>query len=198
MTDLVIRQGATFRRVVRVMSLPFVYKGITAIARTAPMSITAPAHGAPEGWPVAVVSVIGMDQANTELLNGKPRISAMEKATVTDVNTLALNGVNASEFDAYISGGYVQYYTPTNLTGASARMTIRDKIGGTSLIALTSPTGGITLDTTAYTITLLMTAAQTAAFAWIKGVYDLELQTSGGDVIPVMSGAISVVKEVTT
>jgi len=51
-----------------------------------------------------------------------------------------------------VSGGYVVYYTPVNLVGYTARMTIKDKIGGTVLATLVMQAGtGFVIDTAAQT-----------------------------------------------
>lgn len=89
--------------------------------------------------------------------------------------------------------------TARDLTGYSARMQVRSTISDTStILSLTSAAGGgITLGGTAGTIDIVMTDAQTAAFAFTTAVYDLELVTGGGDVIRLTKGTITLDKEVT-
>lgn len=195
--DLVIRQGETFQRIIRWETLPFIYKAITAITAAAPASITATAHGLTNGWRVAVVSVRGMTQINAE--NSPPRTSDFEQVTVGDANTVTLNRINSADFNAYTSGGYLQFYTPVDLTGYEARMKIKDRVGGTELASFTSdpPDNRITVDNAAKTITVELSAVDAAALAFTKGVYDLEMVSPGGVVTTIFSGSISVVKEVT-
>lgn len=194
--NLTILQGKTFEAVVKWETEPVVYKAITGITQAAPARITCVGHGVPNGWRVAVVSVKGMTQINAE--NSPPRSSEYVAATVIDSDTLDLNSVNSALFKPYTSGGYVQYYTPKDLAGYTARMTIKDEIGGTSLLSLTTANSRIALDNTAKTITLTLDAADTEAIDWTTGVYDLELVGSDGSVTALLYGTVSVSEEVTT
>jgi len=196
--DLNILQGKTLIRVYRFEALPIVYKPITGITKAAPVSITAVAHGIPEGWRAAVVSALGMTQINAT--NRPLRDSDFHKISVTDVNTVTINDINAAEFSTYASGGYLVYNTPVDLTGLSARMTIRDRIGGTLLASYTTATSEFAIDLTAKTITLTVAASVTAGYSWLTGVYDIELFTSGGTpvVYPLAAGSVTVFDEVTT
>jgi len=194
--DLVIQQGKTFSQVVRWETSPIIYKAITGITKTAPALVTAVGHGVPDGWRVAIVSVVGMTQINAK--NDPPKQSDYHQARVIDANTIELNDINAAGYSAYVSGGYVQYYTPVNLTGYTARMSIKDKVGGTLLLSLTTENGRILIDTVAHTVTLTISAVDTASIAWSKGVYDLEMVSPGGVVSSLLAGAVSVKKEVTT
>ena len=205
-TNLTIVKGKTFNRVVRWSSEPFLYKAITAITKAAPAVITSAAHGIPDGWLVAVVSVKGMTQINAP--NQPPKDKDYHKAT-TATNTVTLNDVNSSDYTAYTSGGYVQCLTPVDLAGYTARMSVKDKVGGTELFRLdTSTTAAvlpythaqprIAINNTTKTITLTIHAEDTAAMTFKKGVYDLEMVSTGGVVDLLISGAIIVADEVTT
>lgn len=194
--DIVIAKGSTFSQVLRYETTPFVYKLITAITKAAPVSITAAAHGAPDGWRVAVISAGGMREVNAK--NTPPRATDFHKATVTDPNTITLNDVNSSDFTDYTSGGYVMYYTPVSLAGYTARMQIRPTAEDTAtpLASLVSPTD-IVLDDTLKTITVSISATATAAYTFTTGVYDLELVSGAGVVTKLLSGSVSVLPEVT-
>lgn len=201
--DFVIEQGKTFSQVIRWEAPPVAYKLITAITQTAPARITAAAHGIPSGWRVAVVSVKGMTQINAEA--SPPKDKDYHVATIIDVNTVELNDVNAADFKPYVSGGYLQYNTPVDLAGFTARIKIKDKVGGTVLASTEAgdtPLNIITatVSNTDKTITLTISATLTAALSWVKGVYDLELVSP--DATPVvtalLTGKITVSKEVTT
>lgn len=195
---LELLQGETFVRVIRWGALPHVYKAITAITQAAPAAITSTAHGLATGWPVAVVSVLGMTEINAK--NSPPRLNEYLQATVVDANTITLNTVNSAEYAAYTSGGYLQYYTPVDMTGFAARMTIKNRIGGTVLATLTSgaPDNRIALDNAAHTVTLTISATDTAAFEFTSGTYDLEMVAPTGAVTRLYQGAITISKEVTT
>jgi hypothetical protein len=194
-TDLIIRKGKTFSRVLRWAAAPYIYKAITAIAQTAPATITSTAHGIPDGWRVAVVSVKGMTQINSE--KSPPSGKDWHKATSVDANTVAINDINAADFSAYTSGGYLQFLTPVDMAGYTARMSIKDVLGGTELLRLDTTNSRIVIDNTLKKITLTVDAATTAVITWTDGVYDLEM-VSGTDVYLLLSGAVTVEDEVTT
>lgn len=194
--NLIIRKGSTYQQIVRWETPPIVYKPITGISQAAPAVVTAATHGVPDGWRVAIVSVKGMTQINA--LNSPPKDKDYHKATVGNANAITLNDVNSSDYKTYTSGGYVQYNTPKDMTGYSARMSIKDKVGGTELLRLDTIGGKIVIDNTAKTITLALTATQTAAITFTKGVYDLEMVSAVGDVTPLMKGSVTIEAEVTT
>jgi hypothetical protein len=195
-TDLEIQQGKTFSRVLRWEAPPVLYKAITGITNGAPVRLTVPSHDIPNNWRAAVQSVKGMTQINA--VNTPPKAKDFNRVTVVDADTVEFNTINASEFSIYKSGGYLVFNTPVDLTGMTARMTIKDRVGGSVLDTLTTETGGISVDTATNTINLLISATDTAAYEWQKGVYDLELISSGGVVTLLLFGAVAVVREVTT
>jgi hypothetical protein len=69
---------------------------------------------------------------------------------------------------------------PRDLTGYTAKLTIRNKPGGTVLQALTTENDGILLGDADGTIDLYISDEDTAAFTWRTGVYDLLLTSSSG------------------
>jgi hypothetical protein len=193
--NLTILQGDTFTRVIRWETPPFIYKAITGITAAAPAVVTAIAHGLKAGWRAAIVSVKGMKQINAE--NDPPRDSDFKQVTVSDVDHVSFNKINSADYSLYTSGGYLQFYTPVDMTGYTARMTIKDRVGGSILQALVSP-GDIVIDNTEHTITITITAAVTAAWTWTTGTYDLEMVSPTGVVVKLYKGSITVTKEVTT
>ncbi len=205
--DLTIQQGKTFSLVIRWETEPIVYKPITdiSLAFGAPR-LGVPGHGCPAGWRAAVTRVKSPKQINAE--NNPPKASDYRPATVIDANTVEFNDLapfddNGNEWPAYTDGGFLQYNTPVDITGYSARMKIKDKVGGTVLASTEagdSPLNvlTITLDAANKTITLSIVATATDDFAWTKGVYDLEMVSPTGVVTTILSGKIAVTKEVTT
>jgi len=193
--DFVIEQGKTFQQVLRWEAPPIIYKPITGATQAAPVRITAPAHGIPPGWRVAVVSVKGMTALNAE--SNPPKDKDFKPATVVDVDHVELNGVNASDYKAYVSGGYLQFNTPVPLAGYTARMSIKDKVGGTELLSLDTTNGFIVVSDTDKTIRLEIDAVTTAGMTWAKGVYDLEMISPDGIVVALLAGSVTVSKEVT-
>jgi hypothetical protein len=194
--DVTICKGKTFNHVLRWSSSEYVYKVITSITQAAPAVITAVGHGVPEGWPVAVTAVKGMLQINAK--NAPPLPHEYTAATVLSTDTIGLNAVNAALFKPYTSGGVLQYRTPVDLSGYTARMSIKDRTGGTELLRLDTTNGRIELDNTAKTITLTIDADDTADIDWRRGVYDLELVSAGGVVSALLAGIVTVTEEVTT
>ena len=196
--NLVFRQGETFLRIIRWETTPFVYKAITAITKAAPVAITAIGHGLKTGWRVAVVSVQGMTEINA--LNDPPRDNELKQVTVVDDDTV-LNRVNRSDFTTYVGpSGYLQFYTPVDLTGYEAHMMIKDRVGGTVLAELTSDgvDNRIVIDAVNNTITITVAADDTAAFTFSSGTYDIEMVSPTGAVTTIYYGSVSVTKEVTT
>ena len=196
--DLVIEQGKTLSRVIRWESSVRAWKAITAIGNVAPMLVTAVGHGMPDGWRAAITDVVGMIDANAG--HNPPWDSELKPATYVGVDQVSFDDVSAAGFDAYVSGGYLFYYVPVSLATMTARMKIKDQIGGTELVSLTTQAGsGFVVDDTNKTITLTITAADTEAFTWTEGVYDLEMVDSSDDsVVAIFSGSITVTDEVTT
>lgn len=205
--DLEIKQGKTFQLVLRWETEPVIYKPITAIsfANGAPR-LTVAGHGTPNGHRGAITRVKGPTQINAK--NSPPRDSDYVPALVIDANTIELNSVspydaNGNEWPAYVSGGFWQYNTPMDLAGYTARMKIKDKVGGTVLASTEagdSPLNvlAIAIDNTAKTITLTISATATEGFAWTKGVYELEMVSGPGFVTSLIAGKVVVLKEVTT
>lgn len=200
-TDLTIVQGKTFSRVVRWEAKPYVYKAIQSITKAAPAVVGSTSHGVPDGWRVAVVSVQGMTEINAK--SSPPKDKDFTKARVLTGNSIELNEINSSEYTTYTSGGYIQYYTPVDMAGYTARMQIKNKVGGTVLASTDvddAPLNVIVaaIDNALKTITVTISATNTAAFTWTKGVYDLEMLDGTGVVTLLLSGNITVSKEVTT
>ena len=205
--DLTIQQGKTFTLVLRWETEPVIRKAITGVSFVAGAPrITAVGHGAPDGWRCAFYGVKGPKQLNAE--NNPPRAEDYYPATVLDADTVELNDVNpydeqGNEWPAYVSGGFLQYNTPADLAGYTARMDIKNKVGGTVLASTDSGDApldviDIALDNTAKTITLSIAATDSDDFAWKTGVYELELVSATGVVTALISGKVSVTKEVTT
>ena len=205
--DIPITQGKTFSLVIRWESEPVIRKAITAIslASGAPR-LSVVGHGLTNGWRCAVTRAKGMPQINAQ--NYPLREADYHPATVIDNGTVEFNDVtpvddNGKEWPAYVSGGFLEWYSPVDLTGQTARMKIKDKIGGT-VLASTEPGDAplnvlsIAIDNAAKTITLAIAATDTDDFAWKTGVYDLEMVSATGVVVAIMAGKVLVSKEVTT
>lgn len=87
---------------------------------------------------------------------------------------------------------------PMVLTGYTARMQVRQSVSAPAiLLELTTENGGIVITAATGTITLTQTPAQTAAYTWRRGVYDLELVSPLGAVTRLLQGDIESIPEVT-
>lgn len=194
--NLKIYQGGTFKETLRWESSTKKYVSITNISNTAPMTITtAPAIIFPAGWRFKVTNVTGMTEANCD---ADAYYIATSITPSGGNNIITVNSVNSSGFKAFVSGGVVEYNDPVDLTGFTASMQIKDKVGGVEMLSLTTANSGVAINTSLNTITINITAAQTALLDFSTAVYDLELVSAGGEVTKFASGSLSLVKEVTT
>jgi len=185
-----IYQGSTFQQTLRWESAERVYKPITAVTKTAPVTITAVGHGLVDSWRVKFTDIVGTKELNSS--------TAYHQCTVVDVDTISINTINAISYTTYVSGGVIEYNKPIDLAGMTARMQIRSKLDSdTVLHELTTENGGIILDNTTKTIKLVIPASATTLFTFVQGVYSLEIIDSLGTVTPFAGGTVSVVKEVT-
>jgi hypothetical protein len=86
---------------------------------------------------------------------------------------------------------------PVNLTGYTARLMARESYDSPSAFISLTTSSGITLGGALGTITLSMSATQTAGLPATRGVYDLELVSSSGNVSRLLEGSLMVTPEVT-
>jgi hypothetical protein len=194
--NFTIQQGATFNPKLKYSQPQFTVKTITDITQSGQAVVTATSHGLTLDWPVWIVGVQGMAQ-----INHKPdELSVPDEAYqayYVDANSLRLN-LDTTRMAAYTSGGELLYHPPVDLTGYTARMQIRETVDDEDVVLeLTTENGGITLGGTNGQITLLIDADDTAALTVDKAVYDLELIDGSGIVTRLVSGEITVTKEVT-
>ena len=205
-----LQQGKTQPLVLRCETTPIIYKPITGISLEfgAPrLDVTG--HGLPNGWRAACSRVHGMKQINAE--NNPPSDSDYHASTVIDANTVEFNDVipvddNDKEWSAYTSGGFLQYNSPMDLTGYSARLQIREKKNGATVLfeMTTGADALISIDNTAKTVTLYFDAIDFTALTWKRGYYELELYKDvvrGGKTIQSvyspLEGAVSLDTETT-
>ncbi|HEY9702826.1 MAG TPA: hypothetical protein V6C58_10285 [Allocoleopsis sp.] len=183
-----VYQGSTFNEVLRWESSTKVYKAISGISQSAPVVIQVPGHGIPVGWRAKVTNVSGMKEIN---------MSDYEVVSAVTNDSITFNNINALGYTAYTSGGVVEYNQPNSLAGMTARMQIREKQSSTSVIKeLTTENGGISINDTNKTITILISATDTAAFTFKTAVYSMEL-INGATVTPFIFGDLTLVTEIT-
>lgn len=189
--NLKVLQGSTYKHDLRWESNTKVYKSISSIQKSAPVEIsTIEAHGAPEGWRVKITNAQGMREINNEdtyfvISNVLP-------------GSFQINCINAVGYSMYTTGGVVEYNKPVDLTGSTARMQIRSTLASEEVILeLTTENGGILIDATNKVISIYITAEQSKLFTFNNAVYGLEIISSTGEVTSLVSGIITLTKEVT-
>jgi hypothetical protein len=112
-------------------------------------------------------------------------------ATTYDI--LIEQGATFSESMVYKDQGVA-----INLTGYTARMQVRSTLESAStVVELTTANGRIALGGTAGTITLTISATDTAALTSGRGVYDLELVSGSGIVTRLLQGVCTISRNVT-
>lgn len=203
-----IVRGKTTSLVIRWETAPVVSKAITAISfATGFPRLTVPLHEAKNGWRAYVTGVQSPKQINAQ--NNPPRSSDYHEVTFIDTNTVEFNGLlpvdeNGRDWAAYTSGGFLQYNTPKSLAGATVRVKVKDKIGGTVLLSTQAGDAPLNLivataDDTNKVITIEIPATVTEDLTWEKGVWEVEIESSTGVVESVIAPSpVTVGDEVVT
>lgn len=86
---------------------------------------------------------------------------------------------------------------PHNLTGWDARMQIRKTQGSAPLISATKTSGEFTIDGPAGKVSLKLTDEQTDTLTTKSALYDIELESPGGDVYRLLQGKVTVSPNIT-
>lgn len=190
--NLSVCQGKTYEQELIWGVYPTIYKTIQNIERSAPARLTVPSHGLIEDWPFAISHVEGMTEVND--VADPP--STFYPAVVVDADTVEINSLVTLGFSEYTGSGIIRYATYPNFSGMEGLFVVRDRVGGNELLRLDTSGGGVQLDNVRKKIILRMTAEQTAAIDFTKGVYELELRDGLGTVYGVATGSFKVTREV--
>lgn len=184
-------QGSTFQDVYRWESETKVYVPITNIQKSAPCIVTTQTpHNIPVGWRFRVVGAGGMKEVNSSSDN-------YYIATNTTATTIEINQVNSLLYQAYTSGGVVEYNQPVPIANFSARMQIRETVDSTEVLhQATTENGQILIDDQQKTIQVNILGNVTKDFNFSTAVYSIELY-DGNNVITFINGNITLIKEVT-
>ena len=186
--NLKIYQGSTFRETFRWESALKTYLPITAITKTAPAIITCTGTLPPVGWRAKVTGVAGMKEINSD---------DYRVVTTASGGTVTFNDINASNYTAYTSGGVIEYNTPMDLANYTARLQLRPQLASsTVLLELTTQNGGIVIDNSLKTISIVIQATQTQTLTFNSAVYSLEL-VKNLEVITFSTGSVTLVPEIT-
>ena len=197
---ITIYRGETFEFGIMYAEDEFVspYPEITGMPQVAPVRLTVPNHGVPDGWPVRVACVKSPAEVNTSEEDN------WVYPKVIDADTLELNDVNAHCWRPFSGTGVLIVNKPADITGWRCRAQVRTKPGGDLLHTWDSdpaqnPDSLVIVDVALSQFVLTMTAEQSEALAWSKGFYEAEVIAPGGQVYKLTAiSPIEVTREVTT
>jgi hypothetical protein len=180
-------QGSTVTEILRWESTTKVYKPITGITNSAPVVITSLAHEIPNDWRVKITSVLGMTDINN--------VSNYYRVNNVTANTVTILDINSLSFKTYTSGGVLEYNKPIDLNGYTATMRIKSKITDANVLyEANTSNGGIVIDNVNKSISIKLSASVTSSFTFPSAVYTLILTSNNGNVIPLSSGTITMIK----
>lgn len=131
------------------------------------------------------ISLAGAGTARGALVTTISSVASATSATVALAATFA-----AASADLLI-------YAPVDLSGFSARMTVRDSAAA-EVVSLTTANSRISLGGTAGTVGLLLSATVSAGLPFGVHNYDLELVSGSGVVTKLLKGQFTVIREQTT
>lgn len=195
--DLTIVQGSTYHQVIRWETSKWATAAIASMTLAGIVQVeTVTPHGIPDGWRAAVVDAKGLTDLNAK--ENPPADDDMRLATVVSPTAIEFNPISSAAFRPYTQGGWLKWRVPQDLTGYTARMAIKDRVGGNVLLSLDTTNARIVIDPAEDTIELVIDSATTQEIDWAKGVYDLEMVSADGRVETLMRGTVRVTKEITT
>lgn len=196
---LSVRKGASADIPLRIETGTLSFAAISAMAKSAPLRVTATGHNIPDGWHVAIVDAKGMVELNAAESNDI-RDSEFHRVTWIDANTVDFDGISSANFKTYTSGGYLAFYAPMSLSSyTSARMDIKARVGGTSILALNTPDGTLEIDDATSTVWIRLDNDALDGLTARDYVFDIELvHATAVDAICSAESVLTVLPEVTT
>jgi len=190
--DLDMEQGATFNYTFHWYAGGKFMAPIEEIIVGYPTIIKVTAHGLPtiSDTPVILSGIDGCDILNSSELG-------IEEAIYRDADHFDMPQSTVN--DSWVKGtGEITYHKPSDITGYTARMHIKEKWHSlTAIHELTTENGGIILTVEDASIELIILPAVTALFTFNKAVYDIEMISPSGTVTRIIEGSITLHKEVT-
>lgn len=196
---LSVRKGASADIPLRLETGTMSFAAISAMAKSAPLRVTATGHNIPDGWYVAIVDAKGMTELNATDSNAI-RDNEFHRITWVDANTLDFDGISSAGFKTYTNGGYLAFYTPMNLTSyTSARMDVKTRVGGDVILALNTTDGTLEIDDATSTVWIRLEDDALDAMTARDYVFDIELvHATAVDAICSAESVLTVLPEVTT
>lgn len=196
---LTIRKGSAENIPIRLEQSGWSYASISAVLQTAPLRVTAPGHGIPDGWRAAIMNVKAVGDFGAA--NNPPKDNELHTVTVIDADTVEFNAINGAAFRAHTGGGQLAWHTPVDLNlYVGARMNVRDKVGGVLVANWTTDTNELERDVANDTLWLRLDDLVTETLTAKNKVFDIELIRTGGDADRVCAydSTIVVLDETTT
>ena len=158
-----------------------------------PTIIKVTAHGLPtiSDTPVILSGIDGAKILNSVELG-------IEEAAWLDVDHFEMP-VSTVKDCWEVGSGELTYFKPTDITGYTARMQIKERWQSDIVILeLTTENGGIILTVEDAGIQLTIVPAATEALKFKKGVYDVKMISPGTEVTRVFEGSVLVHRETTS
>lgn len=166
--SLVINPGRVLQYVFRWAESARTYRLVTAVSLSAPVVLTVPSHGLPDGWQFRLESLRGPDALNSD--PDDPTSFYLAKVLSADSLQLDMNGLGLK---ALVGQGALSYYTPSSLAGLTGRFTL--KASQHSVETLLQSTTAVTVDDAAKSIDLQVGADVTATLPSGAAWYSLDL-----------------------
>jgi hypothetical protein len=196
---LSVRKGASANLPLRLETGTLSFAAISAMAKSAPLRVTATGHNIPDGWSVAIVDAKGMTELNATDSNAI-RDNEFHRITWVDANTVDFDGISSAGFKTYTSGGYLAFYAPMSLASyTSARMDVKTRVGGDVIMALNTTDGTLEIEDSTSTVWIRLEDDALDAVAARDYVFDIELvNATAVDAICSAESVLTVLPEVTT
>lgn len=196
---LSVRKGASADIPLRLETGTLSFAAISAMAKSAPLRVTATGHNIPDGWYVAIVDAKGMVELNAEDSNAI-RDSEFHRVTWIGADTVDFDGISSANFKTYTSGGYLAFYAPMGLASyTSARMDVKTRVGGDVILALNTTGATLEIDAATSTVWIRLEDDSLDAVPARDYVFDIELvHATAVDAICSAESVLTVQPEVTT
>ena len=196
---LSVRKGANADIPLRLETGTMSFAAISAMAKSAPLRVTATGHNVLDGWSVAIVDAQGMNELNSADSNDISD-SEFHRVTWIDANTVDFDGISSAGFTAYTSGGYLAFYAPMSLASyTSARMDVKTRVGGDVILALSTTAGTIEIEAETSTVWIRLPDDALDTVSARDYVFDIELVSATAvDAICSADSVLTVLQEVTT
>lgn len=192
------RIGDTTAIPLRLEQDAWTFASISAMSKSAPLAVTAPAHGMPGTWRAAILDAKGMIEINTAW--DELEEATLRRVTCPDANTIKFDGVSSLSFGTYVSGGVLAYRSPRDLSAyTAAKMDLKKSVGGTPALSLSLANSRLVIDNTAKSLSIALSAADKATLS--SGTYYFDIELSNPSTVYAVCSAESTIEflpEITT